>query len=103
VLREQESLACTAAEEICLDGFAEGDGGVGRLFAKDGHVGEVGLGRWLGVRHGEYGIIFAKDATRGEDGEDRTDDVGCGGEGEVSGVVLLVVSYSITTTGVYRI
>jgi hypothetical protein len=103
VPREQKSLACTAAEEVCLARFAEGDGGVGRPFTKYHHVGEVGLGRWFGVWLGQYRFVFAKDTAGGEDGEDRAHDVGCGGEGEVSGVVLWVFSHSIAATRAYRI
>ena len=93
VLREQERPACAAAEEVCFDGFAERDGGVGGPFAEDDDVGEVwsggggGCGGWFGNERVE-GVVFTENAARRENGEDGADDVGGGGEGEVAGIVL---------------
>jgi hypothetical protein len=72
VLRDQELLACAAAEEVGLDGFAERDCegvgvGGGCLFAEDYYVGEVGRGGgggggWRFRDERVEGVIFAEGA-----------------------------------------
>lgn len=95
MLRDQERLARSAAEEVCLGGFAERDCrgvevGRGQPFAEDYQVGEVG-GRGGGWGFGDdrvEGVVFAEGAARREDGEDGSEDVRGGREGEVAGVIL---------------
>ena len=82
MLGDQERLARSAAEEVCLSGFAERDCrgvGVGRgyPFAEDHYVGEVrgGGGGWGFGNDRVEGVIFAEGAARGEDGEDGPKDM----------------------------
>ena len=74
-----------AAQEVGLDGIAEGEG-FGRLSAEEDHVGVV-LRRW-----GSGGFRFAVQTALWEDGFYGADDGGGDREEQVAGIVLGFVS-----------
>lgn len=78
-----------AAEEVCFDWVAEGEG-FGRLSAEQHHVGVV-------RRRGGSGwcFRFAVQTALGEDGFYGADDGGGDGEEQVAGIVLVFVSLDV--------